>query len=146
MKSGAPRPRARGPSAPSGNLSGPAGHLGIVSASSPPSANPPGFADAALIRRFLAGDEGAFRTLYQRHTPRLRMIVLRLLGPRRSEVDDVMQETWLAGCRGIHRYNGDAQFASWLTTIGIRTAYRRFNGQERARVSETPACLGRRFC
>jgi len=55
------------------------------------------------------------------------MIVIRLLGAaRRDEVDDVVQETWLAGCRGIHRYAGDAKFASWLTTIGIRTCYARF--------------------
>jgi RNA polymerase sigma-70 factor (ECF subfamily) len=55
------------------------------------------------------------------------MIVVRLLGPRRGdEVDDVMQETWLACCRGVHRFAGGAQFASWLTTIGIRTAYSRF--------------------
>ena len=83
--------------------------------------------DPALIGRFLGGDETAFRELYLRHTPRLRMIVLRLLGDaRRAEVDDVVQETWLAACRGIHRYSGDAKFASWLTTIGIRTAYSRF--------------------
>jgi RNA polymerase sigma-70 factor (ECF subfamily) len=83
--------------------------------------------DSVLINRFLGGDEGAFRVLYLRHTPRLRMIVLRLLGAaRRDEVDDVVQETWLAGCRGIHRFAGDAQFSSWLTTIGIRSVYARF--------------------
>ena len=55
------------------------------------------------------------------------MIIMRLLGAaRRDEVDDVIQETWLAGCRGVHRYAGDAKFASWLTTIGIRTTYSRF--------------------
>jgi RNA polymerase sigma factor (sigma-70 family) len=84
-------------------------------------------ADATLIGRFLGGDEAAFRALYHRHTPRLRMIVMRLLGAsRRDEVDDVVQETWLAGCRGLHRYAGDAKFSSWLTTIGIRAAYGRF--------------------
>jgi len=55
------------------------------------------------------------------------MVVLRLLGAmRRDEVDDVVQETWLAACRDIHRYAGDAKFSSWLTTIGIRTTYARF--------------------
>ena len=49
--------------------------------------------DSVLIRRFLAGEEPAFRALYQRHTPRLRMIVWRLLGARREETDDVIQET-----------------------------------------------------
>lgn len=82
--------------------------------------------DLILIRRFLDGDESAFRALYARHTPRLRMIVWRLLGARREETDDVMQETWLAGCRGMHRFNGHAKFSSWLTTIGIRRARSRF--------------------
>lgn len=81
--------------------------------------------DSALIRRFLDGEEVAFRALYVRHTPRLRSLIWRLLGPRREETDDVVQDTWLAGCRGMHRYNGDAKFSSWLTTIGIRAAYSR---------------------
>lgn len=83
--------------------------------------------DSVLIRRFLDGEESAFRALYQRHTPRLRMIVWRLLGARHEETDDVIQETWMAGCRGMHRYNGEAKFASWLTTIGIRRAQSRWS-------------------
>src|SRR5207237_589553 len=60
-------------------------------------------------------------------TPRLRMLVMRLLGAaRQDDVDDVMQEAWLAGCRGLRNFAGDAQFSSWLTTIGIRVAYARF--------------------
>lgn len=82
--------------------------------------------DSELIRRFLGGEEAAFRALHDRHTPRLRMLVLRMLGSRRDEVDDVLQEAWLAGCRGLRTFNGTAQFASWLTTIGIRAAYARY--------------------
>jgi RNA polymerase sigma-70 factor (ECF subfamily) len=81
--------------------------------------------DSALIPRFLDGDEAAFRVLYRRHTPRLRMIVWRLLGLQHEETEDVLQETWLASCRGMHRFNGSAKFSSWLTTIGIRAAYSR---------------------
>ncbi|MDQ6830009.1 MAG: RNA polymerase sigma factor [Gemmatimonadota bacterium] len=91
-------------------------------------------ADAALIHRFIGGDEQAFRALYRRHTPRLRMTVQRLLGARVDEVDDVVQETWLAGCRGIHQFNGDAQFSSWLASIGIRAAYRRFGDARDAEI------------
>lgn len=81
--------------------------------------------DAALIQRFMKGEELAFRELYARHTPRVRAIVWRLLGSNRDEAEDVVQETWLAACRGMARFNGTARFSSWLTTIGIRTAYRR---------------------
>jgi RNA polymerase sigma-70 factor (ECF subfamily) len=83
--------------------------------------------DSALIRRFLDGDEGAFRALYQRHTPRLRMVICRLLGAQRDDADDLVQETWMRGCRGIHGFNGDSKFATWLTTIGVRAVYSRFS-------------------
>jgi RNA polymerase sigma factor (sigma-70 family) len=82
--------------------------------------------DSALIRRFLeSGDEGAFRALHERHTPRLRMLLARILGSRRVDVEDVLQNAWLAGCRGLRGFNGSSQFATWLTTIGIRAAWTR---------------------
>lgn len=77
-------------------------------------------ADGALIRRFLDGDERAFRTLYERHTPRLKMTLQRLLGRRGDDVEDIVQDTWLAGCRGLHAYRGEAKFSTWLTSIGVR--------------------------
>jgi RNA polymerase sigma-70 factor (ECF subfamily) len=100
------------------------------------SAEPP---DSLLIRRFLDGDEGAFRALYQRHTPRLRMVVARMLGERRDETDDVVQEAWLKGCRGIHGFNGNAKFSTWLTTIGVRAVYSRFTPIDERRVALTDA-------
>jgi RNA polymerase sigma-70 factor (ECF subfamily) len=78
--------------------------------------------DAALIARFLAGDEVCFRALYQRHTPRLRMLILRLVRRNEAEADDVVQDAWLAGCRGMHRFRGDATFSTWLATIAVRIA------------------------
>src|SRR5207237_46101 len=36
---------------------------------------------------------------------------------------DVVQETWLAACRGLHAYRGDAKFSTWLTSIGVRASY-----------------------
>ncbi len=102
--------------------------------------------DSSLIRRFLDGDEGAFRTLYQRHTPRLRMVICRLLGAQREEADDLVQETWMRGCRGMPGFNGDAKFSTWLTTIGVRAVYSRFSRQgldEESLVDEVPDHNGR---
>jgi RNA polymerase sigma factor (sigma-70 family) len=87
-----------------------------------PGAHPP---DAALIQQVMVGNEAAFRRLYRRHTPRLRMMVLRLVGYRDADADDVLQDTWLACCRALHTFRGDAQFGTWLTTIGVRAARRR---------------------
>jgi len=85
----------------------------------------PDLPDARLIARFLDGDESAFRALYERHTPRLRMLVQRLLGRDRHELDDVVQEVWLAASRGMHAYRGDAKFGTWLSAIGVRIAFNR---------------------
>jgi RNA polymerase sigma-70 factor (ECF subfamily) len=78
--------------------------------------------DAALIRGFLEGHEPSFRWLYRRHTPRLRMVLIRVLGGRRGEVEDVLQDAWLAAARALPSFRGEAKFSTWLTTIGIRTA------------------------
>jgi RNA polymerase sigma-70 factor (ECF subfamily) len=58
--------------------------------------------------------------LYDRHTPRLKMTLRRMLGRRAGEVDDLVQDTWLATCRGLHGYRGDAKFGTWITSIGVR--------------------------
>jgi RNA polymerase sigma-70 factor (ECF subfamily) len=63
------------------------------------------------------------------------MVVVRLLGARRDEADDVVQDTWMRGCRGIHGFNGDAKFSTWLTTIGVRAVYSRFS---RSSLEEDP--------
>ena len=102
---------------------------------------PTELSDSILIRRFLDGDEGAFRSLYQRHTPRLRMVLCRMLGAQRDEADDLVQETWMRGCRGIHGFNGDAKFSTWLTTIGVRAVYGRFShpaGNEEPLLDDVP--------
>ena len=78
--------------------------------------------DSALIRRVRAGDEAGFRALYQRHTPALFLLLTRLLGGNDADAEDALQETWIAGCRGLDGFRGDAAFSTWLTRIGIRTA------------------------
>src|SRR4051812_11155431 len=81
--------------------------------------------DAALIARFLGGDESSFRELHARHAPRLRAVVVRLLGPQGGEADDACQDAWLAACQSLASFRGDALFSTWLTTIGLRVARRR---------------------
>lgn len=65
------------------------------------------------------------------------MVIARLVGQRADELDDLVQDAWLRGCRGIHGFNGDAKFSTWLTSIGIRVVYSRF-----AKVSRTEDALG----
>lgn len=68
------------------------------------------------------GDEAAFREVYRLYTPRLLASVSRLLGPRRAEAEDVVQETWLRAVRGLRTFRGESSFSTWLIGIGIRCA------------------------
>jgi RNA polymerase sigma-70 factor (ECF subfamily) len=68
------------------------------------------------------GDEGAFRTLYRRHTPRLYQLVLRLVGGAEADAEDLVQETWLRVCRKLDGFRWEAAFPTWLTAIGVRVA------------------------
>ena len=81
--------------------------------------------DDTLVRRFLRGDESAFRTLHTRPSPHLRAVIRRILGADHADLDDVVQDTWLAGCRGMKTFRGNASFFTWLATVAIRAAYRR---------------------
>lgn len=81
--------------------------------------------DQLLIGQVLAGSELAFRRLYRRHTPRLRMTVLRLVRYREADADDVVQDAWIACCRGLSTFRGDAKFSTWLTLIALRMARQR---------------------
>lgn len=83
---------------------------------------------AATTDRVLAqavldeGDEAAFSELYDRHTPRLYMLILRLLGGSEPDAEDVTQETWIRVCERLDRFRWDAAFPTWLRRIGVNLA------------------------
>ncbi len=78
--------------------------------------------DRQLALEFLEGSEAAFRLLYRRHTPRLRALVLRLLGASPDEADDVVQETWLRASAALDRFRWEAALSTWLCGIAVRVA------------------------
>jgi len=73
----------------------------------------------AILER---GEESAFRELYRRHTPRLYLLILRLLGGMESDAEDAVQETWLRVCEQLVRFRWDAAFPTWLRAIGVNVA------------------------
>jgi RNA polymerase sigma factor (sigma-70 family) len=81
--------------------------------------------DGELLRRVLErGDERAFDALFDRHSPALSRFLRYVLGAQAADVDDVLQETWLAAVRGLPRFRGEAAFRTWLLGIGARLARR----------------------
>jgi RNA polymerase sigma-70 factor, ECF subfamily len=80
--------------------------------------------DAVLIERALAGDEAAFSGLYKRHAHGVAGLVYRSLG-RDSDVDDIVQETFVEGLRQLGALSDRTKLRSYLTTIAIRRIHAR---------------------
>ena len=68
------------------------------------------------------GDEPAFRELYRRHTPRLYLLVLRLLGYSEMDAEDVVQETWVRAVKELAGFRWESALGTWLSAIGCNVA------------------------
>lgn len=76
--------------------------------------------DDELIARLAGGDDGALRELFFRHAPWLAARLRAVLPP--ADVEDVLQETFLAAWRGAGRYQARGACGGWLWTIARRQA------------------------
>ncbi len=103
--------------------------------------------DRSLAEQVLGGSEAAFRQLYERHTPRLYQLVLRLMGGAEADAEDAVQETWIKVVERLGSFRWEAAFGTWLTAIGInvaREALRRLGRRrevEWADAGEPPAAV-----
>ena len=76
--------------------------------------------DAELVRRYLARhSEEAFRALYREHSPYLFCLALRLLGGRRDEAEDALQEAWLRAAGRMASFRGSSRLRTWLAGFVI---------------------------
>lgn len=78
-------------------------------------------AERRLVRRSQAGDRGAFDALIRAHRDRAYRLAYRLTGSH-ADADDVLQEAWLRGYRGITEFGGRARFGTWFFRILLRAA------------------------
>lgn len=78
--------------------------------------------DASLLRDAAAGDEEAVRALYRRHVDRVHRCVARILGPGDSDVEDVVQQAFLAALDGAKSFDGRSRVSTWLVGIATRRA------------------------
>ena len=76
--------------------------------------------DDGLIALIAAGDDGALRALFSRHAPWLASR-LRAVLPA-ADVEDVLQETFIAAWRGAAGYRPDGAAGGWLWGIARRQA------------------------
>ena len=72
--------------------------------------------DGDLVRLARDGDQVAFQLLVERHQPMARARAWRLC-PNPSDVDDVMQESFLQAFVALDRLRDPDRFAGWLAGI-----------------------------
>lgn len=75
---------------------------------------------AGLADRVAQGDAEAFDSLVAIYQPRVTRLAHRLLGWS-GDVDDIVQDVFLAVLRHARGYRRDASLWTWLTTITLNT-------------------------
>ena len=90
-------------------------------------------ADEALLRDAARGNDQAVRQLYRAHVDRVYRCVGRILGPSDPDVDDVVQQTFLASLDGADRFDGRSKVSTWLVGIATRRALDATRARQRRR-------------
>jgi RNA polymerase sigma-70 factor (ECF subfamily) len=83
---------------------------------------PEGVDDHELLKRAAAGDEQAVRTLYRAHSAKLHRQAARVLGADDPDVEDVVQQAFLAALDGAGKFDGRSSVSTWLFGITTRRA------------------------
>jgi RNA polymerase sigma-70 factor, ECF subfamily len=78
--------------------------------------------DRVLLSRAAAGEEQAVRALYRSHAAKLHRQAARILGAADPDVEDVVQQAFLAALDGAGRFDGRSSVQTWLFGIVTRRA------------------------
>ncbi len=87
--------------------------------------------DDAIVGRLRDGDEAAFAIVLDAWT-RGMLRAARVYVATHDSAEDVVQDTWLAVIRGIHRFEGRSSLRTWVYRILINTAKTRGRKESRA--------------
>ncbi|KRB24290.1 RNA polymerase subunit sigma [Mesorhizobium sp. Root695] len=86
--------------------------------------------DTQLVRRALARDGDAFRTIIKTHNQRLYRIA-RGVVRNDSEAEDIVQEAYVKAFAHLDAFRGDSSLATWLSRIVINEALGRLRKSRR---------------
>lgn len=88
--------------------------------------------DDTLVARAQEGDEKAFAALYHRHARYIAGVIFRLTGDS-SDIDDLVQETFVSASLSLRRLKEAQSLRAWLVTIAVRRSQRRLSWRIRQR-------------
>lgn len=98
-----------------------------------PGAALPNDGDRDLVRRMAAGDESALGTLYDRWSPLLHSLALRVTGDA-GDAEEVVEETFWQAWRQAGRYEASrGGISTWLTMMARSRALDRVRARRRVR-------------
>jgi RNA polymerase sigma-70 factor (ECF subfamily) len=86
--------------------------------------------DAELAGRLQAGDRAALGAIYEKYAPTLLPTITRLLA-RRSEAEDVLQETFVIAFRKAAQLRELAALRGWLFQIAVHEAHAQLRRRRR---------------
>jgi RNA polymerase sigma factor (sigma-70 family) len=96
-----------------------------------PAPRPAKPSDESLFAAHIAGEQGAFESLFMRHAPRIYGM-MRQRGLNHADSQDIVQQTFLAAHQARRDFRSGSALRPWLWTIAynlLRHAYRK---QDRA--------------
>ncbi len=96
--------------------------------------------DEALLAACGVGDTAALGALFDRHHEAVYRLISRLLYTEPSEIDDLVQTTFLEAWRSASRFKGEGAVKSYLFGIAANTVRHYVRGAKRRReaIAEVP--------
>ena len=95
--------------------------------------------DRTCMDRLRAGDTKALEELYDRHTPMLYAVVLRIVG-RAADAEEVLQDCWVQAWRRAATWDpARGAVAAWLLTLARSRAIDRIRSVAARQRAETAA-------
>lgn len=99
-----------------------------------------GNGDKALIRAVLAGDKDAYCGLVERHGEAMFRVAFRIT-ENEADAEEIVQETFLRGYRGLVEFDHRADFGTWIYRIAVNCALRVLS----RRKTEAAVTIGEEF-
>jgi len=98
-----------------------------------PEGAPHEMSDEALVAACAKGDVAALGALFDRHHAAIYRFVSRACGVAKNDLDDVVQNTFLAAQRSASRFRGDSAARTWLFGIAANEIRHHIRGEVRRR-------------
>ena len=91
--------------------------------------------ESLLIKQIISGDEGAKTRFYQGHAHRLKPICIHFLGYQDSDIEDIIQQTFLIAYQKLPGFEPRSSLYTWLAHICVNLCYERIRKRKKVLVS-----------